>query len=74
MSSSFCLLAMPTGEYIYAKDLNNVLKKKHAAKSYKSMVSYQLIVIPSKMINLQYLARLVVLIFFEVQLLNMVLY
>ncbi|XP_030975600.1 vacuolar-processing enzyme-like isoform X1 [Quercus lobata] len=34
------VLAMPNGEYIYAKDLNNVLNKKHAAKSYKSMVFY----------------------------------
>ncbi|KAK7841121.1 vacuolar-processing enzyme [Quercus suber] len=34
------VLVMPTGEYAYANDLNNVLKKKHAAKAYKSMVFY----------------------------------
>lgn len=32
------VLGMPTGTYVYAKDLNDVLKKKHAAKAYKSMV------------------------------------
>lgn len=30
---------MPTGDDLYAKDLIEVLKKKHEAKSYKSMVS-----------------------------------
>ncbi|XP_059458038.1 vacuolar-processing enzyme-like [Corylus avellana] len=34
------ILGMPNGEYVYAKDLINVLKKKHAAKTYKSMVIY----------------------------------
>ncbi|KAK4587569.1 hypothetical protein RGQ29_018828 [Quercus rubra] len=34
------VLMMPNGEYAYANDLNNVLKKKHAAKAYKSMVFY----------------------------------
>ncbi|XP_030972991.1 vacuolar-processing enzyme-like [Quercus lobata] len=34
------VLVMPNGEYAYANDLNNVLKKKHAAKAYKSMVFY----------------------------------
>ncbi|KAK4587568.1 hypothetical protein RGQ29_018827 [Quercus rubra] len=34
------VLVMPNGEYVYANDLNNVLKKKHAAKAYKSMVFY----------------------------------
>lgn len=29
---------MPEGDYIYSKDLIDVLKKKHEAKSYKSMV------------------------------------
>ena len=45
---------MPNGEYVYANDLNNVLKKKHAAKAYKSMVSYRHIMIPSRMTNLKY--------------------
>ncbi|XP_022714470.1 vacuolar-processing enzyme delta-isozyme-like [Durio zibethinus] len=34
------LLGMPSGDDLYAKDLINVLKKKHQAKSYKSMVFY----------------------------------
>ncbi|XVE90774.1 hypothetical protein DITRI_Ditri20bG0104000 [Diplodiscus trichospermus] len=33
-------LGMPSGEDLIAKDLINVLKKKHEAKSYKSMVFY----------------------------------
>ncbi|KAK9229933.1 hypothetical protein WN944_022899 [Citrus x changshan-huyou] len=33
-------VAMPTGDDLYAKDLIEVLKKKHEAKSYKSMVFY----------------------------------
>ncbi|XVE91133.1 hypothetical protein DITRI_Ditri20bG0130300 [Diplodiscus trichospermus] len=37
-SSGF--LGMPSGEDLTAKDLINVLKKKHEAKSYKSMVFY----------------------------------
>ncbi|KAK9232789.1 hypothetical protein WN943_023037 [Citrus x changshan-huyou] len=32
------MVAMPTGDDLYAKDLIEVLKKKHEAKSYKSMV------------------------------------
>uniref|UniRef100_A0A2N9H3Q4 Legumain prodomain domain-containing protein n=1 Tax=Fagus sylvatica TaxID=28930 RepID=A0A2N9H3Q4_FAGSY len=32
--------AMASGNYVYAKDLIDVLKKKHAAKAYKSMVFY----------------------------------
>ncbi|KAK6267828.1 hypothetical protein QUC31_011988 [Theobroma cacao] len=34
------LLGMPSGDDLSAKDLINVLKKKHEAKSYKSMVLY----------------------------------
>ncbi|KAF5452857.1 hypothetical protein F2P56_027815 [Juglans regia] len=34
------VLGMPTGSDIYAKDLIDVLKKKHAAKTYKSLVFY----------------------------------
>ncbi|XP_068334549.1 vacuolar-processing enzyme-like [Pyrus communis] len=35
------LLAMPTdGDYVYAKDLIRVLKKKHASRGFKSMVLY----------------------------------
>ncbi|KAG6469471.1 hypothetical protein ZIOFF_074188 [Zingiber officinale] len=34
------VLGMPTSPDLYANDLNDVLKKKHAAKSYKSMVIY----------------------------------
>ncbi|XP_051129818.1 vacuolar-processing enzyme beta-isozyme-like [Andrographis paniculata] len=34
------ILGMPNTPYIYAKDFINVLKKKHAAKSYKEMVIY----------------------------------
>lgn len=34
------LLGMPSGSDLYAKDLINVLKKKHETKSYKSMVIY----------------------------------
>lgn len=30
---------MPTSPYLYADDLNDVLKKKHASGTYKSMVS-----------------------------------
>ncbi|XWS19219.1 hypothetical protein CRYUN_Cryun32bG0112100 [Craigia yunnanensis] len=36
----FGLLGMPSGDDIPAKDLINVLKEKHEAKSYKSMVIY----------------------------------
>lgn len=31
---------MPVGPYLYASDLNEVLKKKHASGSYKSLVSH----------------------------------
>ncbi|XP_042447416.1 vacuolar-processing enzyme gamma-isozyme-like [Zingiber officinale] len=34
------VLGMPTSPDLYANDLNDVLKEKHAAKSYKSMVIY----------------------------------
>ncbi|XP_074567301.1 vacuolar-processing enzyme alpha-isozyme-like [Curcuma longa] len=34
------VLGMPTSPDLYANDLNDALKKKHAAKSYKSMVIY----------------------------------
>ncbi|KAL3650766.1 hypothetical protein CASFOL_007169 [Castilleja foliolosa] len=34
------VLGMPAGPYIYADDLNNVLKKKHASGTYKSLVFY----------------------------------
>ncbi|CAK9312472.1 unnamed protein product [Citrullus colocynthis] len=34
------VLGMPTYPYMYADDLNEVLKKKHAAGSYKSLVFY----------------------------------
>ncbi|KAI4337116.1 hypothetical protein L6164_015569 [Bauhinia variegata] len=34
------VLGMPTSPYIYAKDLNEVLKKKHASGTYKSLVFY----------------------------------
>jgi hypothetical protein len=30
---------MPVGPYLYASDLNEVLKKKHASGGYKSLVS-----------------------------------
>ncbi|KAL2320214.1 hypothetical protein Fmac_029183 [Flemingia macrophylla] len=33
-------VCMPAGEFVAANDLVNVLKKKHAAKSYKKMVIY----------------------------------
>lgn len=32
---------MPTSPYLYAKDLNDVLKKKHASGTYKSLVNCQ---------------------------------
>lgn len=35
------ILGMPSGPFMYAKDLIDVLKKKHASGTYKSMVSYQ---------------------------------
>lgn len=31
---------MPVGPYLYASDLNEVLKKKHASGTYKSLVSH----------------------------------
>jgi legumain len=34
------VLGMPVGPYLYADDLNNALKKKHAAGTYKSLVFY----------------------------------
>ncbi|XP_057957454.1 vacuolar-processing enzyme-like [Malania oleifera] len=34
------VLGMPTGPYLYAKDLIDVLKKKHAAGTYQSLVFY----------------------------------
>ncbi|EPS65165.1 vacuolar processing enzyme-1b, partial [Genlisea aurea] len=34
------VLGMPSGPYIYADDLNDVLKKKHASGTYKSLVFY----------------------------------
>lgn len=34
-----CVLGMPTNPYLYADDLIAVLKKKHAAGTYKSLVS-----------------------------------
>ncbi|PWA94210.1 peptidase C13, legumain [Artemisia annua] len=34
------VLGMPTYPYLYANDLNEVLKKKHAAGTYKSLVFY----------------------------------
>ncbi|XP_010429610.1 PREDICTED: vacuolar-processing enzyme alpha-isozyme [Camelina sativa] len=34
------VLGMPTSPYLYAKDLNDVLKKKHASGTYKSLVFY----------------------------------
>ncbi|XP_004305798.1 PREDICTED: vacuolar-processing enzyme-like [Fragaria vesca subsp. vesca] len=34
------VLGMPAGGHVYAKDLIDVLKKKHASKGYKSMVLY----------------------------------
>ncbi|KAG2249936.1 hypothetical protein Bca52824_089564 [Brassica carinata] len=34
------VLGMPTSPYLYADDLNDVLKKKHASGTYKSMVFY----------------------------------
>lgn len=34
------VLGMPTNPYLYADDLNDVLKKKHAAGAYKSLVFY----------------------------------
>lgn len=30
---------MPAGPYIYANDLNDVLKKKHASGTYKNLVT-----------------------------------
>ncbi|OVA08482.1 Peptidase C13 [Macleaya cordata] len=33
-------LGMPSGEYLYANDLNDVLKKKHSLGTYKSLVFY----------------------------------
>lgn len=36
---------MPAGPYIYASDLNEVLKKKHASGTYKSLVSSLVIII-----------------------------
>ncbi|MED6182157.1 hypothetical protein PIB30_026013 [Stylosanthes scabra] len=34
------ILGMPVGPYLYANDLNDVLKKKHASGGYKSLVFY----------------------------------
>ncbi|RYR06050.1 hypothetical protein Ahy_B06g085854 isoform A [Arachis hypogaea] len=34
------ILGMPVGPYLYANDLNEVLKKKHASGGYKSLVFY----------------------------------
>ncbi|KAF3432319.1 hypothetical protein FNV43_RR27059 [Rhamnella rubrinervis] len=34
------LLGMPEGDYVFAKDLIDVLKKKHAARAYKKMLLY----------------------------------
>ncbi|XP_027368995.1 vacuolar-processing enzyme-like isoform X2 [Abrus precatorius] len=34
------VLGMPAGPYLYASDLNEVLKKKHASGTYKSLVFY----------------------------------
>ncbi|KAB1218233.1 Vacuolar-processing enzyme [Morella rubra] len=34
------ILGMPSGDFVYAKDLIDVLKRKHEAKAYKSMVFY----------------------------------
>ncbi|GER48886.1 vacuolar-processing enzyme [Striga asiatica] len=34
------ILGMPTGPYIYADDLNDVLRKKHDSGTYKSLVFY----------------------------------
>lgn len=34
------LLGMPTYPYLYANDLNEVLKQKHASGTYKSLVSF----------------------------------
>lgn len=34
---------MPTNPYMYAGDLVDVLKKKHASGTYKSMVNYLLL-------------------------------
>ncbi|XP_050219165.1 vacuolar-processing enzyme [Mercurialis annua] len=34
------VLGMPTNPYLYANDLNDVLKKKHASGTYKSLVFY----------------------------------
>lgn len=34
------VLGMPAGPYLYANDLNDVLKKKHASGTYKSLVFY----------------------------------
>lgn len=36
----FVFPGMPAGPYIYADDLIEVLKKKHASGTYKSLVSY----------------------------------
>ncbi|GFP84946.1 vacuolar-processing enzyme, partial [Phtheirospermum japonicum] len=33
------ILGMPVGEFIMMNDLNNVLKKKHASGTYKSLVN-----------------------------------
>ena len=34
------VLGMPTSPYLYAKDLIEVLQKKHASGTYKSLVFY----------------------------------
>lgn len=34
------LVGMPSGPFLYANDLIDVLKKKHASGTYKSMVDY----------------------------------
>lgn len=34
------LSGMPSGPYLYANDLNDVLKKKHASGTYKSLVCF----------------------------------
>lgn len=38
-SLSFLFAGMPTSPYLYANDLNDVLKKKHASGTYKSLVN-----------------------------------
>lgn len=35
----FLLLAMPSGEYVFANDLVDVLKKKHSSGTYDRMVN-----------------------------------